>query len=70
MPGFKSVAHREKLRKLMDEGSFPRQDFEALDRETSGDLPERLTPGGAPRPVRLSTGGSSRYTRAAKQKLY
>lgn len=41
---FKSLAHRERLRKLRDEGSFPKKDFETLEAESIGlDLPERAT---------------------------
>lgn len=42
---FKSQAHRERLKKLTDEGKFPQQEFDTLAAESIGlDLPERLTP--------------------------
>lgn len=63
---FKSVAERERLRRLVDAGQFSRAAFDALVTET-GDraLPERLTPPSAPR---LSAGGSTQYHRAARQR--
>jgi len=68
---FKSLAEKSRLQKLVDEGTFPKQDFERLDQETTGDLPERASSARkAKRPVTLSTGGSARYQTAEKQRLY
>jgi hypothetical protein len=68
---FRSQAERERLRKLTQEGKFPQQDYDRLDAETTGDLPERLGPSKkAKGPVKLSTGGSERYRTAEKQRLY
>lgn len=55
---FKSLAHREHLRKLRDEGSFPKSDFDTLEKESIGlTLPERAanTPPGRRAPGRAST---------------
>lgn len=55
---FKSQAHRERLKKLTEEGSFPRQDFAKLEAESVGlTLPERVTP--AP-PDRTAPGRAAR----------
>ena len=70
MPGFRSQAHRAKLHALVTEGKFPQADFDALDAASPRDLPERATPTRKAGPPRLSTGGSLRYTAAAKQRLY
>jgi hypothetical protein len=67
MPGFRSLAQRRRLQRLTVEGKFPQAEFDELDRDSPHDLPERAT---AQRDPRLSQGGSERYDRASKQRLY
>lgn len=66
---FKSQAHRERLRKLRDEGSFPKQDFDTLEAESVGlTLPERVTP--AP-PDRTKPGRAARaYQKTSDKPQY
>lgn len=64
---FKSLAEQTRLRKLVDEGTFPRQDFEAMLEQSRGlTLPERLTKTRGPAgPPKLSKGRSTRYDHLA-----
>lgn len=66
---FKSLAHRERLRKLAAEGSFPKKDLETLEAESIGlTLPERVTP--TP-PDRTKPGRAARsYSRTAAKPQY
>ena len=66
---FKSQAHRERLRKLTEEGSFPRQDFNTLEAESVGlTLPDRATP--APPDRRTPGRAAHAYGRTSKTPQY
>lgn len=68
---FRSEAEKSRLKKLTEEGKFPQQDYDRLDRETTGTLPERAASSRKSKgPTKLSTGGSGRYQTAEKQRLY
>ena len=66
---FKSQAHRARLKKLTEEGSFPRQDFDKLEVESVGlTLPDRVTP--VPPDRRVPGRAAATYAKTSKTPQY
>lgn len=66
---FKSLAHREHLRNLRDEGSFSKKEFDTLEAESIGlTLPERAS---SKPPVRKVPGrASAAYAKTSAKPQY